>query len=55
MNTYQYAFKWAIRFDDMPAAVFKLIEMHLEAKGFWRWCIALRTTGILEFVHCAEF
>jgi hypothetical protein len=27
----------------------------IESKGFWRRCITIRTTGILDFVHRPEF
>jgi hypothetical protein len=27
----------------------------IEFKGFWQWCITLRITGVLDFVHRPEF
>jgi hypothetical protein len=27
----------------------------VDSKGFWRWCIILRITGFLNFVHCPMF
>jgi hypothetical protein len=30
-------------------------SLEAESKGFWRWCIMLRTTGFLDFVHRPVF
>jgi hypothetical protein len=32
-----------------------LYGYHIDAKGFWQWCITLRITGFLDFVHCLVF
>jgi hypothetical protein len=31
------------------------ISYHVASKGFWRWCVALRITGFLDFVHRPVF
>jgi hypothetical protein len=30
-------------------------ELHVHSKGFWRWCIILRISGFLDFVHRLVF
>jgi hypothetical protein len=32
-----------------------IILITLESKGFWRWCITLRITGFMDYVHRPEF
>jgi hypothetical protein len=27
----------------------------IESEGFWRWCMSLRTTGLMDFVHRPNF
>jgi hypothetical protein len=34
---------------------YKIKELFLESKGFWQWCIKLRITEFLNFVHHPEF
>jgi hypothetical protein len=27
----------------------------VEFKRFWQWCVTLRTTGIMDFIHRPDF
>jgi hypothetical protein len=31
------------------------LNKHVESKGFWRWCMGLRITEFIDFVHRPEF
>jgi hypothetical protein len=43
------------RFSFFKVGISLYESLHVESKGLWKWCITLRITMILDFVHHLEF